>query len=100
MLGASHIVAFAATADSAKARAFYEGVLGLRYVFDDPFALVLDANAALLPAGARSLAPVPQAVPLDAGQCTRSRPTEVLRRPRWAVRWSRVRQLPQAAPQD
>jgi catechol 2,3-dioxygenase-like lactoylglutathione lyase family enzyme len=44
MLGATNIVAFIPTKDSDKARAFYEGVLGLRFVKDDGFALVLDAN--------------------------------------------------------
>ncbi len=44
MLGAINIVAFVPTKDSEKARAFYEGVLGLRFVKDDGFALVLDAN--------------------------------------------------------
>jgi catechol 2,3-dioxygenase-like lactoylglutathione lyase family enzyme len=44
MLGSINIVAFVPTKDSDKARAFYEGVLGLRFVKDDGFALVLDAN--------------------------------------------------------
>ncbi len=44
MLGAINIVAFVPTRDSGKARAFYEGVLGLRFIKDDGFALVLDAN--------------------------------------------------------
>ena len=44
MLGAINIVAFVPTRDSGKARSFYEGVLGLRFVKDDGFALVLDAN--------------------------------------------------------
>ena len=49
ILGASKLVAFAATTDAAKARAFYEGVLGLRLVSDDaPFALVFDANGTML----------------------------------------------------
>jgi catechol 2,3-dioxygenase-like lactoylglutathione lyase family enzyme len=46
MLATAQIVPFAATVDSAKARA--EGVLGLRCVSDDPFALVLDANGVQL----------------------------------------------------
>jgi len=42
-------VAFAATTDPARARAFYEGVLGLRLVVDEkPFALVFDANGTML----------------------------------------------------
>lgn len=44
MLGSTKIVAFAPTKDFKKARAFYEGVLGLRFISEDPFALVLDAN--------------------------------------------------------
>jgi catechol 2,3-dioxygenase-like lactoylglutathione lyase family enzyme len=43
------LVAFVATTDSAKARAFYEGVLGLRLVEDEqPFALIFDANGIML----------------------------------------------------
>ena len=33
-----------ATTDSAKARVFYEGVLGLPFAYEDEFAIVLDAN--------------------------------------------------------
>ena len=48
MLGSNHIVAFVPTTDSEKARAFYEGVLGLRFVNDDGFAMVLDANGIMI----------------------------------------------------
>jgi catechol 2,3-dioxygenase-like lactoylglutathione lyase family enzyme len=48
MLGAINIIAFVPTRDSEKARAFYEGVLGLRFVKDDGFALVLDANGIMV----------------------------------------------------
>ena len=49
ILGGSEIIAFAPTTDPAKARAFYEGVLGLRLVADEkPFALVFDANGTML----------------------------------------------------
>jgi catechol 2,3-dioxygenase-like lactoylglutathione lyase family enzyme len=48
MLGSIDIVAFVPTNDSARARAFYEGVLGLRFVKDDGFALVLDANGIMV----------------------------------------------------
>lgn len=49
ILGGSKLVAFAPTTDAAKARAFYEGVLGLRLVADEkPFALVFDANGTML----------------------------------------------------
>ncbi len=44
MLGTSAVVAFVPSIDPSRARAFYEGVLGLRVVGEDPFALVLDAN--------------------------------------------------------
>ena len=44
MLGTKNIVAFVPTTDFEKARSFYEGVLGLRFVNEDGFALVLDAN--------------------------------------------------------
>lgn len=48
MLGSFKIVAFVPTADPAKARSFYEGVLGLRFVKDDGFAMVLDANGIMI----------------------------------------------------
>ena len=48
MLGSTKIVAFVPTTDSTKARAFYEGVLGLRFVKDDGFAMVLDANGIMV----------------------------------------------------
>src|SRR5262249_54291251 len=44
MLGGSRLVAFLATTDSARARAFYEGVLGLRFVSEDDFAVVYDGQ--------------------------------------------------------
>jgi catechol 2,3-dioxygenase-like lactoylglutathione lyase family enzyme len=48
MLVANNIVAFVPTRDPGKARAFYEGVLGLRFVNDDGFAMVLDANGIMV----------------------------------------------------
>jgi catechol 2,3-dioxygenase-like lactoylglutathione lyase family enzyme len=49
ILGTSKLVAFVATTDPNKARAFYEGVLGLRLVEDEkPFALVFNANGVML----------------------------------------------------
>ena len=48
MLGSINIVAFVPTKDSEKARAFYEGVLGLRFVKDDGFAMVMDANGIMV----------------------------------------------------
>src|SRR5690349_23419540 len=40
----SPLVAFLATRNAARARAFYEGTLGLRVLDDTPFALVFDAK--------------------------------------------------------
>jgi catechol 2,3-dioxygenase-like lactoylglutathione lyase family enzyme len=48
MTASSPIIAFAATKDPQRARQFYEGVLGLRLVADEPFALVFDANGTML----------------------------------------------------
>jgi catechol 2,3-dioxygenase-like lactoylglutathione lyase family enzyme len=48
MLGSTNVVAFVPTKDSARARAFYEGVLGLTFVKDDGFAMVLDANGIMV----------------------------------------------------
>jgi catechol 2,3-dioxygenase-like lactoylglutathione lyase family enzyme len=48
MLGSTDIVAFVPIRDSEKARAFYEGVLGLRFRKDDGFALVFEANGTML----------------------------------------------------
>jgi catechol 2,3-dioxygenase-like lactoylglutathione lyase family enzyme len=44
MLHEAELVAFIATSDLERARAFYCGVLGLAAVEESPFALVLDAN--------------------------------------------------------
>lgn len=44
MLGKQTLVAFVATSDAARARAFYETTLGLALVSDDPYALVFNAN--------------------------------------------------------
>lgn len=48
MLGSARIVAFVPTRDAKNARAFYEGVLGLRLVSEDRFATVFDANGIML----------------------------------------------------
>jgi catechol 2,3-dioxygenase-like lactoylglutathione lyase family enzyme len=58
MLGSTNIVAFVPTKDFEKARAFYEGVLGLRFFKDDGFAMVLDANGIMI-----RVAKVPQFTP-------------------------------------
>jgi catechol 2,3-dioxygenase-like lactoylglutathione lyase family enzyme len=48
MLGTTNIVAFVPVADYDRARAFYEGILGLRFVKNDGFAMVMDANGIML----------------------------------------------------
>ena len=59
MLGSIDIVAFVPTKDTEKARAFYEGVLGLRFVKDDGFALVLDANGIKVRVARAQFTPAP-----------------------------------------
>jgi catechol 2,3-dioxygenase-like lactoylglutathione lyase family enzyme len=59
MLGSIDIVAFVPTTDFEKARAFYEGVLGLRFVKDDGFALVLDANGIMVRVAKAQFTPAP-----------------------------------------
>jgi catechol 2,3-dioxygenase-like lactoylglutathione lyase family enzyme len=48
MLSFTRIIAFVPTKDTRQARAFYEGVLGLRFVSEDQFALVLDAKGIMV----------------------------------------------------
>jgi catechol 2,3-dioxygenase-like lactoylglutathione lyase family enzyme len=48
MLGSINIVAFVPITDVERAKAFYVGVLGLRFVKDDGFAMVLDANGIMV----------------------------------------------------
>jgi len=49
MLETSKVVAFVPVTDAERARAFYEGVLGLRLVEDQkPFAMVFDANGTMV----------------------------------------------------
>jgi catechol 2,3-dioxygenase-like lactoylglutathione lyase family enzyme len=48
MLGTKEIVAFVPTRNPAKARAFYEKILGLRFISEDPFALVFDGNGVMI----------------------------------------------------
>jgi catechol 2,3-dioxygenase-like lactoylglutathione lyase family enzyme len=49
ILGGSKLIGFVPTVDPVKARAFYEGVLGLRLTSDEsPFALVFDADGIML----------------------------------------------------
>jgi catechol 2,3-dioxygenase-like lactoylglutathione lyase family enzyme len=51
MLSSNKIVAFVYTADSKRARSFYEGTLGLEYISEDQFALVMDGNGTMLRIG-------------------------------------------------
>jgi catechol 2,3-dioxygenase-like lactoylglutathione lyase family enzyme len=44
MLNTANIVAFVPITDAVRAREFYEGKLGLRFVKDDGFALVFESN--------------------------------------------------------
>ena len=44
MLRGKNIIGFIPTTDRAKARTFYEGVLGLQFKEEDAFATVMDAN--------------------------------------------------------
>jgi catechol 2,3-dioxygenase-like lactoylglutathione lyase family enzyme len=48
MLQAGDVIAFAASADLPRARAFYEQVLGLRVTEQNDFACVFDANGTML----------------------------------------------------
>ncbi len=48
MLATSKLVAFLATTQPETSRRFYEGILGLRFVADEPVALVFDANGSIL----------------------------------------------------
>jgi catechol 2,3-dioxygenase-like lactoylglutathione lyase family enzyme len=48
MLGSSELVAFVATTDLDRARAFYGGVLGLPVLEESPFACVFDAHGTQL----------------------------------------------------
>jgi len=48
MLAASAIVAFVATSDPSRAKAFYRDVLGLLLISEDEYALVFDANGTML----------------------------------------------------
>jgi len=48
MLGTQTLIAFVATTDSVRARAFYERTLGLELVADEPFALVFNAKGSTI----------------------------------------------------
>jgi predicted enzyme related to lactoylglutathione lyase len=48
MLNKADIISFLATMNSKKSREFYEKTVGLKFVSDDQFALVFDANGTML----------------------------------------------------
>jgi len=48
MLGLQKLIAFVATSDLGRAKAFYEDILGLRLVGEDGFALVFDVGGTML----------------------------------------------------
>ncbi len=48
MLGSAPPIVFVSTTDPERARAFYEGTLGLTFVADEGFALVFDLNGTML----------------------------------------------------
>ena len=48
LLGSAKLMAFVATRDPARSKAFYGGVLGLSLISEDGFAVVFDANGTLL----------------------------------------------------
>jgi catechol 2,3-dioxygenase-like lactoylglutathione lyase family enzyme len=48
MLTHSPLIAFIPTKDVTPARRFYEKILGLRFVSDDSFAMVMDANGTMV----------------------------------------------------
>ena len=47
-LGSHPIIAFVATTQPERAKKFYTETLGLRFVSEDPFAVVFDANGTML----------------------------------------------------
>jgi catechol 2,3-dioxygenase-like lactoylglutathione lyase family enzyme len=46
VIGGSPLTAFLATTDATRSKMFYQDVLGLRLLADDPFALAFDCSAA------------------------------------------------------
>jgi catechol 2,3-dioxygenase-like lactoylglutathione lyase family enzyme len=47
-MSTSKIICFVATQRPEEARKFYETTLGLKFISDDPFAMVFDANGTML----------------------------------------------------
>src|SRR5260370_24278901 len=48
MLPHTPLIAFTPPKDTTRARRFYEEILGLRFVSDDSFAIVMDANGTMV----------------------------------------------------
>jgi catechol 2,3-dioxygenase-like lactoylglutathione lyase family enzyme len=48
MLGADSIIGFIPTTNYRRAKAFYKGVLGLKFISQDPFALVLEGGGTMI----------------------------------------------------
>jgi catechol 2,3-dioxygenase-like lactoylglutathione lyase family enzyme len=48
MLSHSPLIAFIPTKDRARARRFYEETIGLRFISEDPFAIVMEANGTMI----------------------------------------------------
>ncbi len=61
MLESAEIIAFVPTRDPARARRFYEATLGLRFVSEDPFAIVFDVGG--VPIRVVNVASVPDFAP-------------------------------------
>ncbi|HEU5450878.1 MAG TPA: VOC family protein [Terriglobales bacterium] len=47
-LAKAEVMTFVATADPGRARSFYQDTLGLKFVADEPYALVFDLNGIML----------------------------------------------------
>lgn len=63
MLTESKMIGFVSTTDAARARDFYEGKLGFRFVADDSFAVVMRAGQNMVRIGkAKELTPAPHTV--------------------------------------
>ncbi|HWW22515.1 MAG TPA: VOC family protein [Edaphobacter sp.] len=48
MLSTNPLIAFIPSKNADHSRVFYEGVLGLRFVSDDSFAIVMDSNGTMI----------------------------------------------------
>jgi catechol 2,3-dioxygenase-like lactoylglutathione lyase family enzyme len=48
MIADNPLITFIPTKDAARARTFYEEQLGLRFISDDTFAIVMDANGTMV----------------------------------------------------